>query len=348
VNIANKSLIIQGLGVQVSDVKIVLIGGSLKLAPSENDTIVVRGISVEALTTNPAIEVYWSGKKGVNFDIGVVKLENLIINATQAIATSIQVGPHVKFKAFELRNSEIYAGEIGVQVGPDTVASGAVIITNNTIQAGKVGVQIGPSTQVADYLEISRNTIEAGIVGIRIGSPTGPDQAPPSLDRLVIVRNIIASNSSNVLEIKSVIRNYAHVYLNIFIGDGSSVSLNIDTNLVPLDKILFNTPYKLTYFYNGKIYTNYLGNYYVDWTMPDNDADGIVDEPRIITQIHKDSYPLADSSILYYIEQPWPSEPSEEIYIAMGGGVLLDTLIESYVLLVFGALLFVVTRRFSS
>jgi len=337
INVAGKSLTIQGLGSGPGDVRLV-ISGSIKLAPAEDDTVVVRGITVEAAGTGPAIQVYWSGRKGSLYDIGGVVLENLVINATQAIATSIQVGPHVRLRYFELKGSSIAAGEVGVQVGPDTAVSGVIVVRDNVIRAGKVGVQVGPSTTVADYLEISRNSIEAGTVGIQVGPPTGSSQAPPSIGRLVVVWNRVASTSSRVLEVRSIVRDRAYVYLNTFLGDGSRASLYVDTSLVPVDKIAFNTTEKVTYLYRGKTCTNYLGNYYVDWTRPDDNVDGIVDVPRSVTGSLRDSYPLADPSILNYIGQAWLEAPvSGEGGVAMGGGVLYDLALQSYLMLLLTA-----------
>jgi hypothetical protein len=99
---------------------------------------------VEATGTGPAIQVYWSGRKGNVYDIGGVVLENLVVSATQAIATSIQVGPYVRLRYFELRGSSITAGEVGVQVGPDTAVSGVIVVRDNIIRAGEVGIQVGP------------------------------------------------------------------------------------------------------------------------------------------------------------------------------------------------------------
>jgi len=346
VNIANKSLILQGLGSSASDVKIMLSGGSFKLAPSENDTIVLRNMYIESLTKNPAIQIYWSGRKGVRYDIGSVLLENLVVNATQAIATSVQVGPDVKLRSFELRGSLVLAGETGVQIGPNSTATGVIIIKDNTIHAGKIGIQVGPDTQVAEYLEISHNNIEASVIGIQIGPSRENAKAPPAIGKLVVVGNKVISNSSNVLEVRSIVKEYAYIYLNIFMGDGSKASLKIDPDLIPVDKIVFNTPEKVTYFYNGRMFTNYLGNYYVDWVKPDNDGDGIVDYPREIVGVYRDSYSLADPSILHYLTQTQLEKPDEEIYIAMGSGILTDLTIQSYIVLALAIILLMVASMF--
>jgi hypothetical protein len=282
--------------------------------------------------------VYWSGKKGSKFDIGSVLLEDIAINATQGIATGIQLGPGIRMKSFELREGLISASKIGVQVGPYTSVAGVIAIKNSAIRAGEIGVQVGPGTQVAEYLEISRNSIEAGVSGIQIGPLGTLQEAPPSIGTLVITRNRIASSSSKVLEIKSIIRDNAYIYLNTFLGNGTKAFLSLDPSLAPVDKITFNTPNKVTYFYKGRPFTNYLGNYYIDWTKPDNDVDGIVDVPRTIPANYSDSYPIADPTILQNLEQPWTSglsgeEAHGEIRAAMGGGVVNDAASRGYALL---------------
>jgi hypothetical protein len=283
--------------------------------------------------------VYWSGKKGREFDIGSVILEDIAISAAQGIATGIQLGPGIRVRSFELRGGLISASKIGVQIGPNTSVTGVIAIKNSVIRAGEIGVQVGPGTQVAEYLEISRNSIEAGVIGIQIGPPGMLQEAPPSIGTLVITRNRIASTSSKVLEIKSIVRDHAYIYLNTFLGDGTKALLSLDPGLVPIDKITFNTPDKVTYFYRGKAFTNYLGNYYIDWTKPDNDVDGIVDVPRTIPANYSDSYPIADPTIIQSLEQPWTSglsgeEVRGETRGAMGGGVVDDAASRGCILLI--------------
>ena len=358
IDIKDKSLTIQGLSSNPSDVKIVLTSGSLKLAPSENNAIVLRNLGVELAADSrgqAAIQIYWSGKRGSKYDIGTVVLENLVVNATQAVATSVQVGPDVKMRAFELRNSLVLAGDIGVQIGPDTSVTGVIVIHNNTIYADNIGIQVGPDSYVAAYLRISQNNISAGVVGVQIGPPTGALKAPPVIGVLELVGNTIASNSSNVLELRSFIGNNASIYLNRFIGNGSHVTFKIDTRLVDPEKAFLSTPDEVDYWCRNRALRGRLGNYYVDWTEPDDNDDCIVDYPRQITSVLSDANPLAvDPSSLYLgyslwfiaIEELLEGLVGAEATVVMGGSVLVDYVAESVVLIATGTTLLIIGALF--
>ena len=59
---------------------------------------------------------------------------------------------------------------------------------------------------------------------------------------------------------------------------------------------IWNSTEKITYTYNGQAFTNYLGNYWSDYTGTDSDGDGIGRYPYNIDENDKDYYPLM---------QPW-------------------------------------------
>ena len=58
---------------------------------------------------------------------------------------------------------------------------------------------------------------------------------------------------------------------------------------------------KMTYIYNNSTYTNYLGNYWADYTGTDGDKDGIGDTPYS-TDYDKDSYPLMEPFENYFVQ----------------------------------------------
>ncbi len=78
--------------------------------------------------------------------------------------------------------------------------------------------------------------------------------------------------------------NYNTIYLNNFINNVYNVYSYKSTNI-------WNSTKRITYTYEGKTYTNYLGNYYSDYKGKDANKDGIGDTPHNVG-VDEDNYPL--------------------------------------------------------
>ena len=95
--------------------------------------------------------------------------------------------------------------------------------------------------------------------------------------------NSISSNGDFGIDLSTSYRN--EIYLNNFVDNRNNVSFWMSTPNT------WNSPEEITYTYKGKTYTNYLGNYWSDYTGSDADGDGIGDIPYSIDS-DKDNYPL--------------------------------------------------------
>lgn len=92
------------------------------------------------------------------------------------------------------------------------------------------------------------------------------------------------------------------IYLNNFIENGiNAYSLGDSLNL-------WNSTEEITYTYNGSTYTNYLGNYWDDYTDVDTNNDGIWDNPYNIGG-DSDNYPLVEPFENYASTPPPENQP---------------------------------------
>ena len=89
--------------------------------------------------------------------------------------------------------------------------------------------------------------------------------------------------------------NENNIYCNSFINNADNVDSSESTNL-------WNSTEEITYTYNGTTYTNYLGNYWDDYTGVDANNDGIWDHSRSIDS-DQDYHPLVAPFENYFSHQ---------------------------------------------
>jgi len=97
----------------------------------------------------------------------------------------------------------------------------------------------------------------------------------------ILYNNNISLNNNRGIELYHA-SNSNKIYLNNFIDNRDNVYSSSDSTNI------WNSTSKMTYTYNGSIYTNYLGNYWSDYRGSDANNDGIGDTPCNIDG-HKDS-----------------------------------------------------------
>ena len=113
-----------------------------------------------------------------------------------------------------------------------------------------------------------------------------------SSNNSIYLSNFITNSRCGILLNLSLNNN---IYLNNFINNTYNVCSIRSTND-------WNSTKPINYTYNDSQYTNYLGNYWDDYTGSDADGNGIGDTPYIINSDNKDNYPLMkpfESYIIY-------------------------------------------------
>jgi len=156
---------------------------------------------------------------------------------------------------------------------------------------------------------ICNNFIANNSWGIVLESETGSNH---------IFNNII---KGNLYGIKLTESSWNEIYLNCFVND-ENVFSESSTNL-------WHSPNKINYFYEGRNFTNFLGNFWSDYDGDDANNDGIGDKPYNVSEVDADYYPLIgiwkNKTILFVdivppiiteiIVSPEPPKPNKDIHI---------------------------------
>jgi parallel beta-helix repeat protein len=129
---------------------------------------------------------------------------------------------------------------------------------------------------------------------------------------------IVRNRFYNLRGVNMVYTNDSIFYLNTYINNIYDFFFQWSTNQ-------YNSQEKFSYTYNGKRFTNYLGNYWSAYSEPDLDGDGIIDMPYTVAPFVienpwlRDYYPLSEPFVAYSnIEKGADSIPGFNLIILLG------------------------------
>ena len=112
-----------------------------------------------------------------------------------------------------------------------------------------------------------------------------------------VEKNIISNNHCGI-RISGNDNYINHIYLNSFVENTNNF---FHVGWTDKTGSFYNSPEPITYTYNDNTHTNYLGNYWDDYTDVDIDGNGIWDNPYTINS-DQDSYPLVMPFENYFIQ----------------------------------------------
>jgi len=205
----------------------------------------------------------------------------------------------ITIEGFTVRNSGTSWSDAGIKVNSDNNS-----ITGNNISNNWYGIHLWYSSNNS----ITNNNLSLNnwsgicLAYSSSNSITNNNLSSNNWDGIYLhssSNNSITDNniSNNWNGIHLAYSSNNKIYLNNFIDNTCQVYSYDSTNT-------WNSTEMITYIYNGSTYTNYLGNYWSDYTGSDANGDGTGDTPYIIDG-DKDEYPLMEHFEHYFA----PEEP---------------------------------------
>jgi len=216
--------------------------------------------------------------------------DKIIDNAGQIIL--------VRCKNITVMNAELTNTDVGIELfeSDNCLISNSIISSNNedgifllnsnnnSISENKISSNNddGICLSYSNNNSISNNKIRSNYFGIDLSYSNNNS----------ISENNISSNDNGIVIWFS---NNNIIYMNNFINNTCNAFSNGSN--------IWNSTETITYTYKGKTFTNYLGNYWDDYTGSDANGDGIGETPYSIDS-DRDNYPLIERFEHYFMPTP--------------------------------------------
>jgi parallel beta-helix repeat protein len=252
----------------------VSMGDGIYFYKSNNTTIINNianmnnnsGIKLRYSNNNIVIDNILNSNGGSGIDVLYASSNNILSNNSVLSNSNRGIWLH-----HSNNNSVSHNNINNSSVGIDLMSSDHNIVIDNNV---KLNNYYGIEAYYSNNNTITNNTAVNNEHGIYL--------VCSSKNNTISHNNIISNNEYGIWLWNSYNND---IYLNNFINNSKNiVSYGFSTNH-------WNPNSPITYTYNGKTHTNYLGNYWDDYTDIDIDNDGIWDNPYAIDS-NGDRYPL--------------------------------------------------------
>ena len=277
---------------------------------SDGDMIIVRdGIYYESITVSKHLTI-----KSENGHA------NCIVNGSWWLDVFKLEADGIRIEGFT-----ITGGRYGIYI-----LSNKNMIINNIISSNNFdGIHLRDSNNNG----ISENHISSNDNGIELSFSNNNSILDNIIDSNKYNGIFLWNSNNNSISKNNIILNYWYgiylaysneniIYLNNFIDNTVNADYYDSTSI-------WNSTKEITYTYKGSTFTNYMGNYWIDYTGSDANGDGIGDIPYSIGS-DKDNYPLMRPFEYYFApEEPIVSVSTDKYEYRAGDVMLINVTFEN-------------------